>query len=322
MEFLDENHKKFWKEKNIILERYNRKDVYYKSLIYTLGICEQTRENFNKIFDIKNGEINIDSLHESWQTNTSQKVTRVAFSLWNGCNYESQQDAEKGKISNNYNISDIFCCGYAPYFYEAIKIRYPEYSKEKQINVAMYARVGNIEQLEYYIDKKIKNPKQKDIVALYMRTNIEKNTEDNDDFNYQKKTLEEYCKKNNIENTIQYIDFRKSGLSEDRKALKMLKEDLKIGVVNKVVVTDFSKLYRNQMNMVALLSNDYMEKVDILSVNGKVRNKAYYESILSTIVDGIEENVEKTLNNLYKNMLVEKRKKAMEIRKKNKMQER
>lgn len=26
-----------------------------------------------------------------------------------------------------YSVSDLFCCGYARYFWEAVKIRYPEY---------------------------------------------------------------------------------------------------------------------------------------------------------------------------------------------------
>ena len=26
-----------------------------------------------------------------------------------------------------YTVEDLFCCGYARYFWEAIKIRYPEY---------------------------------------------------------------------------------------------------------------------------------------------------------------------------------------------------
>ena len=55
----------------------------------------------------------------------------MAFSLWNDFSYESKEDFQKENVSKNYNVSEIFCCGYAPYFYEAIKLRYPEYTKEK-----------------------------------------------------------------------------------------------------------------------------------------------------------------------------------------------
>ena len=131
MKFIDNKHRKFWNEKLKELELLGKTDVYYKSIIYTLGICETTRENFNDIFNIKRGEINIDSLQGRYQTGTSEKVTRMAFSLWNRCNYDSKEDRAKDKVSENYNVSEIFCCSYAPYFYEGIKIRYPEYTTEK-----------------------------------------------------------------------------------------------------------------------------------------------------------------------------------------------
>ena len=42
-----------------------------------------------------------------------------------------EKDIENEKVSDKYNVSEIFCCSYAPYFYEGIKIRYPEYTREK-----------------------------------------------------------------------------------------------------------------------------------------------------------------------------------------------
>ena len=146
MKFIDNNHEKFWNDKYKIMQKYGKTDVYYKSIVYTLGICETTRNNFNKIFDLKKGEININSLNESYQTETSKKVTRMAFSLWNSCNYDSENDCENDKFSRNYNPSEIFCCGYAPYFYEAIKVRYPEYTKEYNYEKS---NVENNDELNY-----------------------------------------------------------------------------------------------------------------------------------------------------------------------------
>lgn len=102
--------------------------MYYKALVYTLGICETTRENFKGIFNIEKGEININSINAAWQTGSSVKVTRMAFSLWNRCMYESEEDYENDKMFEKYNPSEIFCCSYAPYLYEGVKIRYPEYT--------------------------------------------------------------------------------------------------------------------------------------------------------------------------------------------------
>ncbi len=100
------------------MQQMGKTDVYYKSIFYVLGICGTTRNNFDKIFNLKTGEINIDSINGAYQTGTSEKVTRMAFSLWNRCNYDSEKDLEKGKVSTSYNSSEIFCCSYAPYFYE------------------------------------------------------------------------------------------------------------------------------------------------------------------------------------------------------------
>ncbi len=57
----------------------------------------------------------------------------MAFSLWNGCNYNSEKDIDNEKVSDQYNVSEIFSCSYAPYFYEGIKIRYPEYTREQHL---------------------------------------------------------------------------------------------------------------------------------------------------------------------------------------------
>lgn len=130
MKFIDKEHKKFWNEKYSEMQKLGKTDVYYKSIVYVLGICETTRENFDKIFDLKNGEINVDSLQRAYQTGSSAKVTRMAFSLWNRCNYDSRDDIHNDKVSTNYNVSEVFCCSYAPYFYEGVKIRYPEYTRE------------------------------------------------------------------------------------------------------------------------------------------------------------------------------------------------
>lgn len=128
MKFIDNEHQKFFQEKLKELASYGKTDVYYTSLVYTLGIAETTREHFKEIFDIKKGEINIDSINAAWQTSTSAKVTRMAFSLWNRCAYDSTEDLENGNKSSYYNPSEIFSCSYAPFFYEGIKIRYPEYT--------------------------------------------------------------------------------------------------------------------------------------------------------------------------------------------------
>lgn len=134
MYFIDEEHELFFINKLKELHQYGKTDVYYTSLVYTLGVCETTRKHFDTIINTKKGEINIDALSLPWQTRTSEKVTRMAFSLWNGCMYDSKEDIENNKMSKGYIPSEIFACSYAPYFYENVKLRYPEYTKELNKN--------------------------------------------------------------------------------------------------------------------------------------------------------------------------------------------
>lgn len=134
MKFIDNEHKKFFFNKWEEAKEQGKTDVYYKSLIYTLSVCETTREHFSEIFDLYNGEVNLNSIQKAWQTSTSLKVTRMALNLWNhSIVYDSETDIENEQISSHYAPSEIFCCSYAPYFWEGIKIRYPEYTKEYQM---------------------------------------------------------------------------------------------------------------------------------------------------------------------------------------------
>ena len=101
--FMDNDHKSFFYSKLNKLQVLGKTDVYYLSLVYTLSICETTREHFSNIFNIEKGEINLDAIKAGWQTGTSEKVTRMAFNLWNhSIMFDSEEDLENEKISNCY----------------------------------------------------------------------------------------------------------------------------------------------------------------------------------------------------------------------------
>lgn len=121
MYFKDNKHKEFYENTLKQIEEIRKIDVYYRSFIYTLGICEITRKHVNEIFDMAGQEIKLDALDKNWQTGSSKKATELAFNLWN----DFAGDGEK----TNSQVSHIFGCSYAPYFYEAIKLRFPEYAK-------------------------------------------------------------------------------------------------------------------------------------------------------------------------------------------------
>jgi hypothetical protein len=115
---------------------------YFKALCYCLGINDDTRRNANRIYDFKTGCVKTECLHEGWQTSGSVKVVRMAFNLY--CNatpsVDDYTDAEEQiNECRQYTVEELFCCAYAPYFWQAIQIRYPEYAT---YNRKLYALFG------------------------------------------------------------------------------------------------------------------------------------------------------------------------------------
>ncbi len=132
MVFANEEHKKFYYEK---LKQARYQDCYHKALIYILGISEDTRNHFSQIYDMKSRCIKTECLHQGWQTRGSVRVVRLAFNLYtNGTpgvdDYESRN--EQVSECREYSVNDIFCCGYAIYFWEGIKLRYPKYCRNQK----------------------------------------------------------------------------------------------------------------------------------------------------------------------------------------------
>lgn len=125
--FKNKEHRDFYKE---YLQKCRYQDVYHKALVYCLGIDRDTRVNVDRIYDFKTGCVKTDCLYEGWQTSGSMKIVRMAFNLY--CNGTPSvldiEDAEaRLEECQYYTVEDLFCCGYARYFWEAVKIRYPEY---------------------------------------------------------------------------------------------------------------------------------------------------------------------------------------------------
>lgn len=126
--FISNAHKEFYIEK---LKEVRYQDAYHKALCYCLGLNNDTRRNINRIYDFKTGCIKPECLHEGWQTSGSLKVVRMAFNLY--CDGTPSVDDTKSIDEQlyecrQYSVDNIFCCCYAPYFWQAIQIRYPEYT--------------------------------------------------------------------------------------------------------------------------------------------------------------------------------------------------
>lgn len=128
--FRSEKHEQFFYS---TLKKCRCKDEYHAALVYCLGIDQDTRTNAEQIYDFETGCVKTGCLQEGWQTSGSQNIIRMAFNLYNN-GTPSVNDYKKtdDKLAEcrRYTVEKLFCCGYAPYFWQAVKIRYPEYCGE------------------------------------------------------------------------------------------------------------------------------------------------------------------------------------------------
>ena len=93
----------------------------------------EAHENFynEKLNMVRYKDVLTKCLSEGWQTSGSKKVVRMAINLY--CNgTPSTEDYKKSEDKleecKAYTVEDLFCCAYAPFFWQAIQIRYPEYA--------------------------------------------------------------------------------------------------------------------------------------------------------------------------------------------------
>ena len=119
--FADREHKAFY---NQMLTKTRNSDAYHQAFFYAMGICAETRRNIHTLFDFKEGGIRPKGLAADWQTGGTRRLCRLAFNLWNGW-------TEEGK-ENRSTPYELFDCGFAPYFFEAIRLRYPEYCRSME----------------------------------------------------------------------------------------------------------------------------------------------------------------------------------------------
>ncbi len=129
LKWADEEHKYNY---SLFCRRMEYSDEYHRAVAYLLALDENIRKHVSDVFDFNNDVIIPKGIDMPWQTGTSKKVTRLAFNLWDSCcsdgeKYISEEGYELELPSAYYTPSSIFCCNYAPYFWEAIKLRYPCY---------------------------------------------------------------------------------------------------------------------------------------------------------------------------------------------------
>lgn len=115
--FSKEHELAFW----TMLCKMKCADCYHAAVAYLLTLDSVVFAHVNCVFNFENDSIKPAVLRDDWQTGTSLQTCRLAFNLWNGYSGYSIEKAE------NYTVENIFSytsSTYAPYYWEAIKLRY------------------------------------------------------------------------------------------------------------------------------------------------------------------------------------------------------
>lgn len=127
MKFYDEEHEEKFVE---FCQKMKYLDEYHKAAAYLLSLDVVCRKHTTDLFDFSEDAIKPEGLSKGWQTGTSTKTTRLMFNLWNGYQYEGEP-LEEEQPSRYYTPEHLFACSYAPYYWQAIKLRYPDYTAEE-----------------------------------------------------------------------------------------------------------------------------------------------------------------------------------------------
>lgn len=127
--FTSSEHKKAYYDS---LQKFSAPDSADKALCYCINLMQSTRSHVTEIFDFEQKCLKTECLKAGWQTSSSEKAIRMAFNLFSGgiptVDYEDKVDNQL-KECQNYTVNELFYSSFAPYFWQAIQIRYPEYTK-------------------------------------------------------------------------------------------------------------------------------------------------------------------------------------------------
>ena len=123
--FMNQEHADFYNAK--VQELKIHRDRERCALIYVLSLTENCRRYFKDCVD--GYYIKPDALNHPWITSNDARAIRFAFGLFSDDlpTVDVCSANRRLREARRYNPADLFCCNLAPYFLEAVKIRYPEY---------------------------------------------------------------------------------------------------------------------------------------------------------------------------------------------------
>lgn len=121
--FIDNAHVNFYSEHS------KENDVYKNSLVYLIGLTEDTRNHFSEI--LTQDGINLDVFNNGWITGETRRLLILGFNLWNGYLYGSENNEKNTSLNA---VDEIFSGELAYYFLQAVNIRFDIEKKQQRLN--------------------------------------------------------------------------------------------------------------------------------------------------------------------------------------------
>jgi len=97
-------------------------DPNHQALVYLLGVLPDTRKRFRELFNTEKDRIIPNALFKPWQTGGTQRVTRLAFNLFDGfIGYSGKRKIEPEFL---YAPDQIMEPSLLDYYLDACRLRF------------------------------------------------------------------------------------------------------------------------------------------------------------------------------------------------------
>jgi len=95
-------------------------------------------------------------------------------------------------------------------------------------------------------------------------------TRDKQDTAMQKKAVRDYCERKNIELLKEYQDIGQSGKKESRPDFDSMLNDLRVGLIDCIIVYKLDRIGRSLSHLVKLFEEFSKKKIDFISVTQNI----------------------------------------------------
>lgn len=113
--FYDTEHASIYSQ---ISSKMKEWDCYHQTVAYLISLDKACRSHIEDLFDFEHDNMLPSGLYAEWQCEASRKTMRLALNLWYGYIDEETE--------RNTTPVDIFDSDLAVFYFEAIKLRFPQ----------------------------------------------------------------------------------------------------------------------------------------------------------------------------------------------------